>query len=883
MPYSPVPTVAPTTQAPDDYQRIDAQPGAFGAQIGAATQQLGKTGEAAGATGTEAAVGWQTLYNNVATDHAFNDFQKHTNDVLYGDPNDPSKPGYYSLHGQAAVDARPGVLQELDTARTGIRTGLANPMQQLGFDEASRRLNMYSASGIGSHSEQEYNRYATEVQTARINLAARDAANNHNNDQQFQDDLEHALQGSDADVALREGAVKGTPAGDAVFANARLAVTQKLYDARAVAMGNADPVAGEAFVKANLDKFDANRAHTLLGEFKANSDAADVAKGANDVFTNPAAGTGPPRAAPGIPHGVTPSTVFNGLIGTEASGPGAVSAKGATGTAQIIEGTFNQYKLPGESYANEDDRRAAAHRYIDDMWKKYPGDAQRIAVGYFSGPGNIAPAGSPTPWIEDKSDGINTTSQYVAKFAGKMGLPTGGAVPSGPAPGGPAADPNIRPAAATFDPANVAGTNGAADWGTRKEGEIFTKDGQTYQAHDGQIFRAQGTPAAAAATPGGTQFAGPGVPTDGTTAPAMRETFVKGPDGKPVKALVPTDGSGPAVPVADTPTSAPAPLPTPSNATPSDLDMMQRARNHAAELFPNDPVKQRAMEQQVYTRIEQDNTLRARDTVAAAKAKRDGEEKAGDDIYQQIMRDPAHFDPAATIDNNAALDVQHKEHFRALANEMLQRSIKGEPLAAVSHQNTTELNRRLTLPDGDPNKITDMQPIDDAFNAGKLSTANYSFLRVQFADKRTDDGQRLGQTEQRFLTAVKPTVEKSNPLMGTLDMTGGTEFFRLQQDIAAKVAEYRKAGKDPYDLFNPSKPDYFGNPATLSQYQKSIPESLGEYTLRMKTAQTPAKPPPVTLPLAPRDTPAGTRPPIGAVLPPMAPRGAESTVVIPPM
>ena len=175
------------------------------------------------------------------------------------------------------------------------------------------------------------------------------------------------------------------------------------------------------------------------------------------------------------------------------------------------------------------------------------------------------------------------------------------------------------------------------------------------------------------------------------------------------------------------------------------------------------------------------------------------------------------------------------------------------------------------------------QPIDDAFNAGKLSTANYSFLRVQFADKRTDDGQRLGQTEQRFLTAVKPTVEKSNPLMGTLDMTGGTEFFRLQQDIAAKVAEYRKAGKDPYDLFNPAKPDYFGNPATLSQYQKSIPESLGEYTLRMQKANKDSADKAAADAAGKARAAAGTRQPIGAVLPPMAPRGAEPTVVIPPM
>jgi hypothetical protein len=289
----------------------------------------------------------------------------------------------------------------------------------------------------------------------------------------------------------------------------------------------------------------------------------------------------------------------------------------------------------------------------------------------------------------------------------------------------------------------------------------------------------------------------------------------------------------------------------------------------AAQRFPGNDAKQRTMMDEVFQRIQQTNTIAARDQAATLKAKRDAEEKAGDAIYQQIQKDPAHFDPAS-IDRNDALDVAHKEHFRALAHEMLQRSIKGEPIAAVSHQNTTELNRRLTLPDGDPNKISDMRPIDDAFNAGKLSTANYGFLKQQFTDMRTDDGQRLGVTMQNFLTAVKPSIEKSNPLMGSLDMTGGTEFFRLQQDIAAKVAEYRKAGKDPYDLFNPSKPDYVGKPEAIEQYQRSIPESLDDFKRRMAASTAKLQPavPATTLPLAAKD-----RPPIAAVLPPLPPRG----------
>jgi hypothetical protein len=86
--------------------------------------------------------------------------------------------------------------------------------------------------------------------------------------------------------------------------------------------------------------------------------------------------------------------------------------------------------------------------------------------------------------------------------------------------------------------------------------------------------------------------------------------------------------------------------------------------------------------------------------------------------------------------------------------------------------------------------------------------------------------------------------------MGTLDMSGGTLFFQLQQDLAAKISQYRKDGKNPYDLFDPSKPDYVGKPEALAPYQKSIPESVTDFAARMQRQTAP----PAPLPQAKRDT-----------------------------
>ena len=91
------------------------------------------------------------------------------------------------------------------------------------------------------------------------------------------------------------------------------------------------------------------------------------------------------------------------------------SIDGARGPGQVMPDTFKRYALPGESIDNPADNIRVSQRIIKDLSKKTGGDPARIAVGYFSGEGNIAPAGSPTPWKRDTQDGNKKrVSSYVA-------------------------------------------------------------------------------------------------------------------------------------------------------------------------------------------------------------------------------------------------------------------------------------------------------------------------------------------------------------------------------------------------------------------------------------------------------------------------------------
>jgi hypothetical protein len=192
----------------------------------------------------------------------------------------------------------------------------------------------------------------------------------------------------------------------------------------------------------------------------------------------------------------------------------------------------------------------------------------------------------------------------------------------------------------------------------------------------------------------------------------------------------------------------------------------------------------------------------------------------------------------------------------ANGERLTERLNKPEPLGRVSHDTTIDLLNRIRASDGDANRLTDNNEIYKAYGDGKLNSADFHFLQTEFNNIRTPEGEALGRRKSEFLRSVEPQIDKSNPLMGKIDQTGKQHIYELNLDIENKIAEYRKAGKNPYDLFNPGKPDYMGKPEALQQYQKPLSESLSDKVRTLSVTPPPgpgetprpgAKPRPVTV------------------------------------
>ena len=72
---------------------------------------------------------------------------------------------------------------------------------------------------------------------------------------------------------------------------------------------------------------------------------------------------------------------------------------------------------------------------------------------------------------------------------------------------------------------------------------------------------------------------------------------------------------------------------------------------------------------------------------------------------------------------------------------------------------------------------------------------------------------------------MQSSITKSDPLMGQLDREGDRKLYEFNWMVSQRVAQARREGKNPFDLFDPAKPDYLGKPEALRPYQTTTQQS----------------------------------------------------------
>lgn len=426
--YNPDASVAPTVSAPNDYITTRANPNEFGAQVGAALESAGSKMQAGDNQLFDVMLQRQGMLNEtLATDAETKAATAYAQ--ITGD--------YKSKEGLQAVNDLPQTIKAIQDVRQQVGSTLSgNPAAQRAFNMLAVRregfalqdANLYHSSQI----KVADNRSAVASQQLAIDSASRPEV--ANDPVQFAD-AKTNVEFQSLRIITNQGygqyAHQDPKTGDVSFdESAQGQQAKAVYDEfNNKALGQIyenkyrtllqDPSSGNTLKAVNLynqekDKIPAEaqaRIGALLYAPVRNAQSRDVAdnvvnevnQGYNSVIGNSLTGK------------VSPDQVWGSVFQQESSsGKNAkTSIDGAVGPGQIKPETFALFAKPGESVTNPADNIAVSKRMISSYMAKYNNDPQRAMVAYFSGPGNVAPPGSPTPYINDTHDG---NGKYVSSY-----------------------------------------------------------------------------------------------------------------------------------------------------------------------------------------------------------------------------------------------------------------------------------------------------------------------------------------------------------------------------------------------------------------------------------------------------------------------------------
>jgi hypothetical protein len=145
-----------------DYQRINVDPGAFGARSAQALRSVGGATEQVGDVTANAAIRFQQIQNRTDVDAEQNGFSDESRQLLWG-PD-----GMYNKKGKEAFDAMNPTAKAIEDARARHRDALKNPEAQRMFDSQSRREMNFYLDRMSAHASAEYRTY--RVGTAKSAL-----------------------------------------------------------------------------------------------------------------------------------------------------------------------------------------------------------------------------------------------------------------------------------------------------------------------------------------------------------------------------------------------------------------------------------------------------------------------------------------------------------------------------------------------------------------------------------------------------------------------------------------------------------------------------------------------------------------------------------------
>ena len=692
-------SIAPDATPPQDYQRVDSSPAAFGALVGQGMQRLGAGAVEAGNAGLDVALMAQQRHNQVAGDNGINQFQSYIQDRTFGNNKDPNAPkGLYTLTGSDALEAGPDVVKQLEQKRQEIKDSLQNDAQRIQFEEGSRRILQFTSGEIGRHLTNQANVYAESVNTATMQNAVRAASNSFNSD----DAVMHSIQDARGALVKTAQLKNGQNADPAIFQ---------------AATGQADNAVIRGAINGALAQQQYGRASQILTKFgtmldpatreemsaqvQSHADRADVASFA---ATPPSEG----GYAGLTPEAANVNNIWQRLKtaehGLDANGVQLVSSKGATGIAQVMPDTARETAVAHgvawdeNAYRTDNSYNEMIGRlYFGDMMKRYNGNATLATAAYNAGPGRV------DQWVNtigDPRKGVISNASFagqipideIRNYVQRVAQPEAAPTP---------ASPNHNP-----------------------------------QAYD------------------------------------VEEQYI------------------------------------------------QQKRQEAAAKWPDRPDLQHAAMQEVYQTVAQTNALQAKREAEQAKAQRDAQEAAANQVVTAFQTDPTKFDPA-TITNNPALTAEQKIHLM----ETYRRNVSG--VGEGYGKDFIALYTKVTAPQGDVTRIQDPKDLWADLAAGNITPAGYEKLSAALVSRRTPEGEAEQQQKKAFFDAAHVQISMHGMGQSGRDPIGEMKFAQFMIPALTAYDAGKARGLTPAQMLDEKSPDYIGK--IIKNYTRTDAQKMADW------------------------------------------------------
>lgn len=139
----------------------------------------------------------------------------------------------------------------------------------------------------------------------------------------------------------------------------------------------------------------------------------------------------------------------------------------------------------------------------------------------------------------------------------------------------------------------------------------------------------------------------------------------------------------------------------------------------------------------------------------------------------------------------------------------------------------------------DPKKTFNMDAVNAMYQAGGISTKEYTMLRTeveQLRDGNTNGFQRDVQSARNTVTTAL-----SRSIMGQVEPEKAADAsYRFTVDLNQAIEQKRKNNEDPRTLLDPKSPDYMMSPERIKTYMKPPAQAMADEAAKVKAGEVTA-------------------------------------------